>query len=114
MIKHQLARPFLIKLQFLLIIITILLSAQPASADEEEGRYRAIVLNEGGHSKLSSSMVPRVFIIDSKEGHMWTLDQKTKLHDAKNDFSLGTILTYQGQVRPGKKMGDIVEQASTW
>ena len=50
----------------------------------------------------------------TSEGHMWTLDQKTKLHKPNSDFTLGTVLTYQGQVRPGKKMGDIVEQAPTW
>ncbi len=83
-------------------------------ADEEYGRYRAIVLHEGGQTNSSGSVVPRVFVIDSKEGHMWTLDQKTKLHNLKNDFTLGTVLTYQGKVRPGKKMGDIVEQAPTW
>lgn len=109
-IKH----PLIVKLLYLLIYISALLITQPVSADEEYGRYRAIVLNEGGRSKLSSSVIPRVFIIDSKEGHMWTLDQKTKLPDPKIDFSLGTILTYQGRVRPGKKMGDIVDQAPTW
>ncbi|SMG65008.1 hypothetical protein BMETH_29491155472, partial [methanotrophic bacterial endosymbiont of Bathymodiolus sp.] len=49
----------------------------------EYGRYRAIVLNEGGQSSNSGSVVPRVFIMDSKERHMWTLDQKTKLHNPK-------------------------------
>lgn len=96
------------------LIVSALLLIQPASADDEYGRYRAIVLNEGGQANSSGSVVPRVFIIDSKEGHMWTLDQKTKLHNIKGEFSLGTVLTYQGKVRPGKKMGDIVEQAATW
>lgn len=33
---------------------------------------------------------------------MWTLDQK-KLHNVKGDFTLGSVLTYQGKVRSGKK-----------
>ena len=101
-------------MHYLCIFSLTLLMAQPASADEEYGRYRAIVLNEGGQSSVTGSVVPRVFVIDSKEGHMWTLDQKTKLHGLKGDFTLGTVLIYQGQVRPGKKMGEIVEQAATW
>ena len=97
-----------------LLLLSVLLIVRPASAEEEYGRYRAIVLNEAGQASSSGSVVPRVFIIDSKEGHMWTLDQKTKLHNLKGNFTLGTVLTYQGRVRPGKKMGDIVEQAPTW
>ena len=97
-----------------LLLLSVLLVVRPATADEEYGRYRAIVLNESGQVSSSGSVVPRVFIIDSKEGHMWTLDQKTKLHNLKSGFTLGTVLTYQGQVRPGKKMGEIVEQAPSW
>ncbi|RLA24530.1 MAG: hypothetical protein DRQ62_04905 [Gammaproteobacteria bacterium] len=110
---HVFKQQLILTLAFLLFLSALLLS-HPASAEEDYGRYRAIVLEEGGKPNSSGSVVPRVFIIDSKEGHMWTLDQKAKLHDLKGTFTLGTILTYQGQVRPGKKMGDIVEQAATW
>ena len=80
---------------------------------EEHGRYRAIVLNEAGRTGQSGSLLSKVFVIDSKDGHMWILEQKTKLHDpkAKSGFSLGTVLTYQGRVQPGNKMGEIVEQS---
>ncbi|WP_428352997.1 hypothetical protein [Methyloprofundus sp.] len=104
----------LIRTRPLLLFLSALLLSHPVLAEEDYGRYRAIVLDEGGNTNSSGSVVPRVFIIDSKEGHMWTLDQKTKLHGVKGEFTLGTILTYQGQVRPGKKMGDIVEQAAIW
>ena len=50
-----------------LILLTALLMPHPALADEEYGRYRAIVLHEGGQANSSGSIVPRVFIIDSKE-----------------------------------------------
>jgi hypothetical protein len=100
-------------LQSIILLLTVILMPHHVLADEEYGRYRAIVLH-GDQTNSSGNVVPRVFIIDSKEGHMWTLDQKTKLHNLKNDFTLGTVLTYQGKVRPGKKMGDIVEQAPSW
>ncbi len=98
-----------------MIICTILgvLSVTPAIAEEQYGRYRAIVLHDGGQSTQSGNLIPKVFIMDSQEGHMWVLDQNTKLNNPNGHFSLGTVLTYQGQVRPGKKMGEIVEQAAT-
>ena len=101
------------RVQCLFVILSLLLMVKPVTA-EEYGRYRAIVLHEAGRSGQSGSLLPKVFVIDSKEGHMWILEQKTKIHDAKGDFALGSILTYQGRVRPGKKMGEIVEQAASF
>ncbi|BCG63949.1 MAG: hypothetical protein methR_P1701 [Methyloprofundus sp.] len=98
-----------------IITCTILgtLFVAPVIAEEQYGRYRAIVLHDGGQSTKSGNLIPKVFIMDSQEGHMWVLDQNTKLNNPNGHFSLGTVLTYQGQVRPGKKMGEIVEQAAT-
>lgn len=97
--------------QLIFIVLSIFLTTSYAVADEEYGRYRATVLNEGGQTGQAGKLTPKVFIIDSKEGHMWILEQNARLHGPKGDFSLGTVLTYQGRVRPGKKMGDIVDQA---
>jgi len=82
-----------------------------ASARAEDGRYRAVVLEEGAKSGGTGSFFPKVFIIDSREGHMWTWQQKTKVRDAEGRFGFGSILTYQGKVREGKKMGEVIEQA---
>ena len=41
-----------------LILLTALLMPHPALADEEYGRYRAIVLHEGGQANSSGSIVP--------------------------------------------------------
>jgi hypothetical protein len=79
---------------------------------DEDGRYRAIVLHEGGAMGQSGSFAPKVFIIDSRDGHMWTWEQKSRLHDSKGNFALGTVLIYQGRVRPGGKMGEVVDQAA--
>ena len=95
--------------RWLFIILSVLLMVRPVTA-EEYGRYRATVMHEGGRSGQFGSLMPKVFIIDSKEGHMWTLEQKTKIKDLEGNFALGTVLTYQGHVRPGSKMGEVVEQ----
>ncbi|WP_152555658.1 hypothetical protein [Methylomarinum vadi] len=92
------------------VIGLLLPSANSPVAAEDDGRYRAIVLHEGGRSGQSGSFMPKVFIIDSKDGHMWTWEQKAKLADSKGGFALGTVLTYQGRVRPGKKMGEVIDQ----
>ncbi len=83
-------------------------------ADDGNNRYQAIVLHEGGQGNQFGKLLPKVFIIDSREGHMWILDHNTKLHKPKGDFALGSVLTYQGRVRPGRKMGEVVEQAEGW
>lgn len=98
-------------MQYFFILLSVFLVTSPVMAAEENGRYRASVLHEGGQIGQSGKLVPKVFIIDSKEGHMWILEQNTRLYDPTGNFSLGTVITYQGRVRPGKKMGDIVDQA---
>ncbi len=90
----------------------VLLLAANAAAADEDGRYRAVVLHEGGRTGQTGVFLPKVFIIDSRDGHMWTWEQKAKLPGAKSGFALGTILTYQGRVRPGKNMGEVVDQES--
>lgn len=91
-----------------IVLLTLFLSFSVVA--DEDSRYRAIVLHEGGRSGQSGSFMPKVFIIDSRDGHMWTWEQKTKLQGSKGGFALGTVLTYQGRVQPGKNMGDIVAQ----
>lgn len=54
---------------------------------ESIGRFQAI--------KLSNDAI---FIIDTKEGHIWIWVSKGDRH-----------LIYEGQVFPGTKMGDIIE-----
>ena len=97
------------------VTLSIFLMTLPAVADEENNRYQAVVLHEGGQGNQFGKLLPKVFIIDSKDGHMWILDHNSKLHNPKKGgFALGSVLTYQGQVRPGKKMGEVIEQAESW
>jgi hypothetical protein len=82
----------------------------PASVRaDEDGRYRAIVLQEGGASAGGGSLTPRVFLIDSRDGHMWILERNTPLV-GRDKQSFGTILTYQGKLKPGSQVGEIIYQ----
>ena len=77
-----------------LTILCLLLTAFPAMADAENGRYQALKL------PLETASVS-VLIIDTKEGHLWVwgADSSGKLWD----------MTYMGKARPGQKMGDLIE-----
>ena len=77
-----------------LTILCLLLTAFPALADSEIGRYQALKL------QLETASVS-VLIIDTKEGHLWVWGAATsgELWD----------MTYMGKVRPGQKMGDLIE-----
>ena len=75
-------------------ISCLLLTAVPAPANEEIGRYQAMKI------ALETASVS-VLIIDTKEGHLWVWGASTSgdLWD----------LTYMGKARPGQKMGDLIE-----
>ncbi|MCP4995956.1 MAG: hypothetical protein GY934_19585 [Gammaproteobacteria bacterium] len=77
---------------------------------ESDGRYRAIVLHEGGSSSTSATLLPKVFIMDSRDGHMWTWEQNTRIKTQKGEPTFGNALIYQGRVDPGKKVGEVITQ----
>ncbi len=89
----------------LLIVLftTLLLTLSICKADDDD-RYRALVLQQAGgldnHAK--------VFILDSEDGHMWTWEDKTKFATKDGKFSFGSLLTYQGKLKRGKSIGEIV------
>lgn len=99
----------------ILVFATILflpaLSMPSAALADEDGRYRAIVLQEGGTSVGGGSLTPRVFLIDSQDGHMWILERNTPLSGRNALF--GTILTYQGKLKPGSRVGEIIYQTES-
>lgn len=71
---------------------------------DEDGRFRVTVLQQSGGAESRG----KVFIIDSKEGHMWIWEDKSKFTTAEGKFAFGAKIVYQGKLKPGKKMGDIV------
>ena len=79
--NRQLNQFFIRTLQYLYIFIPLLLITLPKiSVAEDYGRYRAIVMQEEGRKGISQAThsFPKVFIIDSKDGHMWTWKKKRK------------------------------------
>lgn len=87
----------LIACQLLLII-----SSAASAAGTSEGRYHMLPLTdaEGG---LGSD---KVIILDSVAGHLWTWTEVP----ASDGSAGGRFLIYQGQVRPGNKVGEIIEE----
>lgn len=80
-------------------------------ADAEDGRYRAIVLEQGGGYSKSAALSPKVFILDSRDGHMWTWEQNAQLKDAQGNLQFGNMTVYQGKLKVGSRIGDVVEQS---
>ena len=94
-----------------LVIGAILLAAGHGNAMAgEEGRYRAIVLQEGGASNNSATLAPKVFIMDTRDGHMWTWEQNSRITTPRGGLTFGNALIYQGRVKPGERPGDVVLQ----
>ena len=77
----------------------------------ETGRYQAITLLEGGRIGTSGSLQPRVLIVDTQEGQLWTWEENVRLEGPGKAGSFGTAIIYQGRVKPGTRIGEVVDQA---
>ena len=95
-----------------IFLLTTLISVTlfgPAQADEV-GRYRAIVLHESGTPSQSAALSPKVFILDSRDGHMSTWEQNAWMKDPRGEMRFGTTTIYQGKLKVGSHMGEVIEQ----
>ena len=82
--------------------------ATPAFAQDHQ-RYQAITLPGGDHGGQSTGLSPKVLILDTRDGHFWTwAENETVYQDGQP--RIGTVLIYQGRVRPGERPGEILEQ----
>ena len=86
------------KINLLFAIIPLLLFSGLSMADED--RYQAVILQQGGTG--SERQQGKVFIIDSKLGHIWTWEDKSKFTTEDGKMAFGTKLTYQGKTIFGK------------
>ena len=77
----------------------------PTAYAAEVGRFQAISL-EGESPGRGSS---RVLIIDSQEGHVWTWSGNELVSESGSSRRYGAAFIYQGKVRPGNKVGEIVD-----
>ncbi len=86
------------------LLLTLLLpglAVQPTLA-ASEGRYQVLPLTDEAGGVGSD----RVFIIDTVSGHLWTWTEVP----AGDGSSGGRFLIYQGQVKPGAKIGEVIEK----
>ena len=82
-----------------LFLVLILIATTGLCAGGEEGRYQAVNI-----TALEPAMV--VFIIDTKEGHIWTWGA---MFQEDPERKITSALVYEGKVRPGKASGELVD-----
>ena len=93
---------------FFLIPVVALTISVPTMADG--GRFQAIAIPEVGGFGQDSSLQPKVFILDTEEGHLWTWSESEAIYEPSGKPRFGTVLIYQGRLRPGKEMGEIIDK----
>jgi|GEM_PF-2875393 len=79
----------LVSIGFLILSVTGNLRAG------EIGRYQVVSVGSAGN--------PGAFILDTEHGHLWAW-----LMTGKPGEKAKAVLTYQGQLRTGKKAGEVV------
>jgi hypothetical protein len=80
--------------------LVLFLATEIPTLAAEAGRYQALEINVGKKSEYN------IFILDTKDGHMWLLETK----ESRVDGKLSGGLKYQGKLRPGKQAGEIIFQ----
>ena len=81
------------------VIGIVAMVAWGARARAADGRYQAIPLDSGSEFGTEKAM-----IIDTVAGHVWIWMESP----AVENHSGGRYLIYQGQVSPGRDMGEIL------
>lgn len=66
---------------------------------QAEPRYQAIPINAGADFGTEKALV-----LDTVEGHLWIWTESP----ASDDRSGGRYVIYQGQLFPGREVGDVV------
>jgi hypothetical protein len=101
-----------IHLRLLISALFLLLpSIVVAASTDNDGRYQAVVLHTAGASSGAGAISPKVFILDTREGHMWTWEQNARVKRRKGGLSFGNLLIYHGKLRPGNAPGEVVSES---
>jgi hypothetical protein len=66
-----------------------------------QSRYQIISLSEG--VDLGSE---KVMVLDTTSGHLWGWTETPSSRGSPG----GRVIIYQGQVRPGRRIGDVIER----
>ncbi len=101
----------MIKIKYLTLFTTLILSNLSIAGDE---RYQVVILQQrGGGGETTNHSKSKVFILDSKFGDMWTWEDRSKFTTNDGKMAFGTRITYQGKLKPGKEIGEIVDFEKT-
>jgi len=91
----------------LLFSLCLLLNLPTALA--QTGRYQAVAIPEAGRTGQNANLSSRVLILDTAEGHLWSWGENEALYDHSGKPRFGAALIYQGRIKPGTKMGEVIE-----
>lgn len=94
-----------------IIMMLSLLTTLPVAVADEDGRYEAVVIPQVGMSGQGANLNPKVFILDTRDGHLWTWSENEAIYQKVGPPRIGSVLIYQGKLRPGTKMGEIIDQS---
>jgi ligand-binding sensor domain-containing protein len=81
-----------------ILAMLIILTTAVTALGKEIGRYQAMEIRVGKKSEYT------IFILDTKDGHMWLLETE----ESRVDGTLSGGLKYHGKLRPGKKVGEMI------
>ena len=81
------------------LLALAVLPVAPAAA--QDARYEAVPLDPGYEFGVEKAL-----ILDTVDGHLWIWMESPATADGDG----GRYLIYQGQVKPGRNMGDVIEQ----
>ncbi|MCB1746726.1 MAG: hypothetical protein H6977_19155 [Gammaproteobacteria bacterium] len=85
----------------MVLALTLSLAAWSLAATAQEGRYQAVPIDSGAEYGTEKAL-----ILDTVAGHLWIWVESP----AVNDEPGGRYLIYQGQLEPGKTMGQVIDR----
>lgn len=76
---------------------------------QETQRYQAIAIPGDASGGPGGTVSSRVLILDSRDGHIWTWAENETIYEGETP-RIGTVLIYQGKLRPGERPGEVLER----
>mgnify|MGYP001261941365 CR=1 FL=1 len=91
-----------------IILLATLLTPPVWAHSDDAGRYQALPLAGADGGKGGG----RALILDTRDGHVWVWSENELrvMPDGSRRYGPGFI--YQGQLKPGSKPGEFLEQKS--
>lgn len=83
------------------LLLLLVYLGTPGPLQAQEGRFQAIAIDSGLEYGTEKAL-----ILDTYSGHLWIWVESP----AVNDEPGGRYLIYQGQLEPGKTMGQVMDR----